>query len=95
MEEGSPMEKIDTLQLGLDEIKADWQASSLDEKQNYVLELDEMAADATEIQSISGTQLLRDVGVLRDRIERQILPAQQKRTVDARMREQQLPGASL
>lgn len=89
------MDKIHTIQDGLDEIKADWEVSSLDEKQNYVLELGEMAADATEILTIPGTKLLRDVGLLRDHIERQILPAQQRRNVDARLREQQMPGASL
>lgn len=89
------MDPIHVMQHGLDEIKADWEVSSLDEKQNYVIELQEMATEATAIQSISGTKLLRDVGLLREHIERQILPAQQKRIVDARMREQRLPGARL
>ena len=88
------MDKINTIRDGLDVIKADWEGSSLDEKQNYVLELDEMAADATDILTIPGTNLLRDVGLLRDHIERQILPAQHRRTVDARLRDQQIPGES-
>lgn len=89
------MKSMQTLQHNLDEIKENWPDSSLDEKQKYVLELDEMQAGATELRSIPGTKLLRDVGLLRDHIEQQILPAQQKRTVDSRLDGQKLPGESL
>jgi hypothetical protein len=77
--------KTHTMRHDLDEIKADWRASSLDEKQNYVLELDEMAVDALQFQGLVGTRLLRDVGRLRDHIEQQILPAQRQRNLDARL----------
>lgn len=80
--------KTHTMQHGLDEIKADWRASSLEEKQNYVLELDEMAVDAMEFQGILGVKLLHDVGRLRDHIEEQILPAQLQRKLDARLGEE-------
>lgn len=89
------MDETQTLQQNFDEIKGDWQDSSLDEKQNYVLELDEMEARAIEIQSIRGTSLVRDVGLLRDHIGRQILPGQQKRNVDSRLADEKLPGERL
>ena len=76
------MDRLLTMQKGLDEIRADWQASSLDEKQNYVLELGEMATDAKEMRGVSGEALLHDVDSLRHHIERQIVPAQQKRKRD-------------
>jgi len=41
----------------LDEIKANWPDSSLEEKQTYVLELDATPAGATELRSIPGTKL--------------------------------------
>jgi hypothetical protein len=87
-------ENVQTLQSNLAEIKEDWPESSLDEKQNYVLELSELQVDAAEIPSVSGAELANEAGRLRDHIEDEVWAALQKREADSRREEQKQPGES-
>ena len=76
------MDKLLPFRRNYREIEVDWTEGSLDEKQNYILELRELEADVTEILGGPASLLVGEIRDLRGHIQQAIVPAQHKRSMD-------------